>query len=57
MKQRYHYNVAPERLAVHIQKGYDDGLMVSSAACCQDARAAWAVIMGEEHWWCQWSTA
>jgi len=45
MKQRYHYNVASERLSVHIQKGYEDGLFISSAACCQEVKVPWAIIM------------
>jgi len=45
MKQRYHYNVASDRLMVHVQKGYDDGLFISTAACCTDLKAPWAVIM------------
>ncbi|KAK4791573.1 hypothetical protein SAY86_031986 [Trapa natans] len=42
MKQRYHYNVAGERLSQHIDKGNEDGLFISSVACCQDL---WALIM------------
>ncbi|XP_022715026.1 casein kinase 1-like protein HD16 isoform X2 [Durio zibethinus] len=42
MKQRYHYNVADERLAQHIEKGNEDGLFISSVACCQNL---WALIM------------
>ena len=45
MKQRYHYNVASDRLSVHIHKGYADGLFISSVACCQDFKAPWAIIM------------
>nr|XP_004251171.2 casein kinase 1-like protein HD16 [Solanum lycopersicum] len=42
MKQRYHYNVADERLAQHIDKGNEDGLFISSVACCS---TLWALIM------------
>eukprot|EP00890_Picochlorum_soloecismus_P003283 jgi/Picsp_1/3956/NSC_01468-R1_protein len=42
MKQRYHYNVANNRVAQHVEKGNDDGLFVSSVACCQDL---WGLIM------------
>ncbi|KAF3963703.1 hypothetical protein ACB098_05G042700 [Castanea mollissima] len=42
MKQRYHYNVADIRLSQHIDKGYEDGLYVSSVASCQNL---WALIM------------
>ncbi|KAG7672488.1 hypothetical protein Ndes2526B_g08992 [Nannochloris sp. 'desiccata'] len=42
MKQRYHYNVANNRVAQHVEKGNDDGLYVSSVACCQDL---WGLIM------------
>lgn len=42
MKQRYHYNVANNRVAQHVEKGNEDGLYVSSVACCQDL---WALIM------------
>lgn len=42
MKQRYHYNVAHNRVAQHVEKGNDDGLYVSSVACCQDL---WGLIM------------
>jgi hypothetical protein len=42
MKQRYHYNVANNRVAQHVEKGNDDGLFISSVACCQDL---WALIM------------
>ncbi|KAF5726861.1 hypothetical protein HS088_TW22G00545 [Tripterygium wilfordii] len=42
MKQRYHYNVADARLAQHIEKGNEDGLLISSVACCQNL---WALIM------------
>lgn len=38
MKQRYHYNVANMRVEQHVVKGNDDGLFISSVACCQ-ARA------------------
>lgn len=39
---RYHYNVADERLAQHIDKGNEDGLFISSVACCSNL---WALIM------------
>ncbi|XP_012570657.1 casein kinase 1-like protein HD16 [Cicer arietinum] len=42
MKQRYHYNVADLRLPQHIEKGYEDGLFISSVACCTNL---WALIM------------
>ncbi|GAB4816588.1 hypothetical protein N2152v2_003634 [Parachlorella kessleri] len=42
MKQRYHYNVANNRVQQHVEKGNDDGLYISSVACCQDL---WALIM------------
>ncbi|KAK1408003.1 hypothetical protein QVD17_39632 [Tagetes erecta] len=42
MKQRYHYNVAEARLAQHIQKGNEDGLLISSVASCSNL---WALIM------------
>ncbi|KEH36077.1 casein kinase I-like protein [Medicago truncatula] len=42
MKQRYHYNVADERLSQHIVKGNEDGLFISSVASCA---SLWALIM------------
>lgn len=42
MKQRYHYNVANSRVEQHVEKGNDDGLYISSVACCQEL---WALIM------------
>ncbi|KAL5228937.1 hypothetical protein ABZP36_017202 [Zizania latifolia] len=42
MKQRYHYNVADDRLIQHIQKGNEDGLFISSVSCCSNL---WALIM------------
>lgn len=42
MKQRYHYNVANTRVEQHVDKGNDDGLYISSVACCQEL---WALIM------------
>ncbi|KAL6547555.1 Casein kinase 1-like protein hd16 [Orobanche hederae] len=42
MKQRYHYNVADNRLAQHIEKGYADGLFISSVA---SATNLWALVM------------
>ncbi|XP_059460768.1 casein kinase 1-like protein HD16 isoform X1 [Corylus avellana] len=42
MKQRYHYNVAEVRLSQHIEKGYEDGLFISSVASCSNL---WALIM------------
>ncbi|XP_076918291.1 casein kinase 1-like protein HD16 [Bidens hawaiensis] len=42
MKQRYHYNVAEVKLAQHIQKGNEDGLLISSVASCSNL---WAIIM------------
>jgi hypothetical protein len=32
---RYHYNVANTRVEQHVEKGNDDGLYISSVACCQ----------------------
>lgn len=42
MKQRYHYNVANTRVEQHVEKGNDDGLYISSVACCTEL---WALIM------------
>lgn len=42
MKQRYHYNVADERLSQHIEKGRLDGLYISCLASCSNL---WAIIM------------
>lgn len=42
MKQRYHYNVADNRLQQHIQKGNEDGLFISSVASSANL---WALIM------------
>ncbi|XP_020264878.1 casein kinase 1-like protein HD16 isoform X1 [Asparagus officinalis] len=42
MKQRYHYNVADNRLAQHIEKGNEDGLYISCVASCANL---WALIM------------
>jgi len=42
MKQRYHYNVANTRVEQHVEKGNDDGLFISSVACCTEL---WALIM------------
>nr|CAB3471851.1 unnamed protein product [Digitaria exilis] len=42
MKQRYHYNVADNRLLQHIQKGNEDGLFISSVASSSNL---WALIM------------
>ncbi|XP_047309217.1 casein kinase 1-like protein HD16 [Impatiens glandulifera] len=42
MKQRYHYNVADERLAQHVEKGNTDGLLISCVASCS---SLWALIM------------
>ncbi|XP_076919434.1 casein kinase 1-like protein HD16 isoform X2 [Bidens hawaiensis] len=42
MKQRYHYNVADERLAQHIQSGIADGLLITSVASCSNS---WALTM------------
>ena len=39
---RYHYNVADNRLAQHIEKGSEDGLYISSVASCNNL---WALIM------------
>ena len=40
--RRYHYNVANTRVEQHVEKGNDDGLYISSVACCQEL---WALIM------------
>ena len=37
---RYHYNVANNRVQQHVEKGNDDGLYISSVACCQVGRGA-----------------
>lgn len=42
MKQRYHYNVSNQRLDVHVAKGFDDHLCISSVCACGDL---WAIIM------------
>ncbi|CAL9068602.1 unnamed protein product [Musa banksii] len=42
MKQRYHYNVADARLAQHIERGNEDGLLISCVASCSNL---WAIIM------------
>lgn len=42
MKQRYHYNVADDRLSQHIDKGRQDGLYISCVASCSNL---WAIIM------------
>ena len=42
MKQRYHYNVGSPRVRQHVEKGFDDGLFISSVAC---ALEMWALIM------------
>lgn len=42
MKQRYHYNVNTSRLLVHVQKGWEDGLYISSVASCLNL---WAIVM------------
>jgi hypothetical protein len=42
MKQRYHYNVADSRLHQHVQKGNEDGLLIS---CVASAANLWALIM------------
>ena len=39
---RYHYNVADTRLEPHVEKGNEDGLLISSISSCVDL---WAVIM------------
>mgnify|MGYP006982076530 FL=1 len=39
---RYHYNVADNRLAQHIEKGSEDGLYISSVASSANL---WALIM------------
>jgi serine/threonine protein kinase len=42
MKQRYHYNVSNQRLNVHVSKGFDDGLCITSVCACGEL---WAIIM------------
>ncbi|KAI3949172.1 hypothetical protein MKW98_026552 [Papaver atlanticum] len=42
MKQRYHYNVADARLAAHVERGNEDGLLISCVASCSNL---WALIM------------
>ncbi|EHA8588006.1 Casein kinase I-RAG8-like protein [Cocos nucifera] len=42
MKQRYHYNVADSRLAQHVERGNEDGLLISCVASCSNL---WALIM------------
>ncbi|KAJ6844937.1 casein kinase 1-like protein HD16 [Iris pallida] len=42
MKQRYHYNVADVRLAQHVERGNEDGLLISCVANCANL---WALIM------------
>ncbi|KAF6151762.1 hypothetical protein GIB67_010336 [Kingdonia uniflora] len=42
MKQRYHYNVADIRLAQHVERGNEDGLLISCVASCSNL---WALIM------------
>ncbi|CAN6811606.1 casein kinase 1-like protein HD16 [Brassica napus] len=42
MKQRYHYNVGETRLHQHVQKGNEDGLLIS---CVASAANLWALIM------------
>lgn len=42
MKQRYHYNVASNRLAVHVQKGWEESLYISAVSSCNNL---WAIIM------------
>lgn len=39
---RYHYNVADSRLRQHIEKGNEDGLLIS---CVASAANLWALIM------------
>lgn len=38
----YHYNVSNHRLDVHVSKGFDDGLFISSVCACGEL---WAIIM------------
>lgn len=42
MKQRYHYNVTTARLLVHVQKGWEENLFISSVACSQNM---WGIVM------------
>ncbi len=40
--RRYHYNVSPDRLDVHVKKGWQDRLSITSVGSCQ---GLWALIM------------
>ena len=40
--RRYHYNVNTSRLLVHVQKGWEDGLYISSVSSCANL---WAIVM------------
>lgn len=40
--RRYHYNVSPDRLDVHVRKGWADRLHITSVGSCQ---GLWALIM------------
>lgn len=40
--RRYHYNVSPDRLEVHVKKGWADRLHITSVGSCQ---GLWALIM------------
>ncbi|KAG5524520.1 hypothetical protein RHGRI_031251 [Rhododendron griersonianum] len=42
MDQRYLHNVADARVAHHIERGWEDGLLVSSVASCQNL---WTLIL------------
>ncbi|XP_010243375.1 PREDICTED: casein kinase 1-like protein HD16 isoform X2 [Nelumbo nucifera] len=42
MKQRYHYNVSDTRLRQHVDRGNEDGLLISCVASCSNL---WALIM------------
>uniref|UniRef100_A0A803MLT9 non-specific serine/threonine protein kinase n=1 Tax=Chenopodium quinoa TaxID=63459 RepID=A0A803MLT9_CHEQI len=42
LKQRYHYNVADVRVDSHIEKGYNDGMFITSLASSDNL---WAIIM------------
>jgi hypothetical protein len=45
MKQRYHYNVANMRVEQHVVKGNDDGLFITSVACCQARNPGFACVL------------
>ena len=55
MKQRYHYNVANDRLNHHVERRNADGLLISSVASCsnlwvliKDSGTRWGIIMSRK---------